>query len=101
MCFRGSSFVWVLATGFLLSGCTKPVTTWNQKMTVEVEIDGETYAGESVTHVRGSVSYNLGFGGRAESSLRVDGEAVIVDMGAHGLLFALIDREPISRPAQW
>ncbi|WP_275069010.1 twin-arginine translocation signal domain-containing protein [Nitratireductor alexandrii] len=58
---------------------------WNQKLTVEVLVDGETVSGAAVSYVRWQEANALD---HYPTAYR--GEATVVDLGERGLLFALI-----------
>ncbi len=68
--------------------------SWHQKMTLEVEVDGQLYSGSSVVKVHVGESdpitkrlgYPLQFGAR--------GEAAFVELPANRYLFALLDGGP-------
>ncbi|MEP5757385.1 MAG: hypothetical protein ABJ359_21260 [Nitratireductor sp.] len=76
----------VLAT-LLLAGCgwLAERWEWNQKLTVEVLVDGETVSGAAVSYVRWQEANALD---HYPTAYR--GEATVVDLGERGLLFALI-----------
>ncbi|MDH5587790.1 MAG: hypothetical protein OEZ05_14320 [Nitrospirota bacterium] len=68
--------------------------SWHQKMTIEVEVDGQLYSGSSVVEVQVGQSdpiterlgYPLAFGAR--------GEAAFVELPGKRYLFALLDGGP-------
>ena len=70
-------------------GLTSCAYTWHQKVTVEVEVDGQTYANSSVVGM--SVTRHPDFlpiEGSYDTELR--GEAVVVNLPEHRYLFALL-----------
>lgn len=71
----------------ILSGCGwfYERWEWNQKLTVEVMVDGKTVSGSAVSHVMWREPDAFGNYGTGYS-----GEATIVDLGERGILFALI-----------
>jgi hypothetical protein len=92
-----SLFIIVLCT-LLFTGCTSKVE-WNQKLTVTVEIDGQEYVGSSVSRMRYTSASKTAFGSRGVSlSEHIKGEAVVVDLGPHGYLFALW---PYQKPGKY
>lgn len=75
-----------------LVGCEDPFVskTWNQKMTVTVEIDGQDYVGSAIQRIQ--MNYNAELGSYPNprlESVRWSNEAVAIDLGEHGYLFAL------------
>ena len=93
---RGKIFLTILSVPLVLYALYKwnyPTISWNQRMIVEVDVNGEIVSGSSVTQV----SYRfyapwLALGGGVATS-RMHGEAVYVDMGERGYLFALLRSE--------
>jgi hypothetical protein len=71
----------------ILSGCGwfYERWEWNQKLTVEVLVDGKTVSGSAVSHIMWREANALGSYPNSYS-----GEATIVDLGERGMLFALI-----------
>ena len=69
-----------------------PEFTWRQRMTVQVVVDGEIVSGSSVieNRVRLSPSWDISQHSRHPSLV---GEAVAVDLGERGYLFALLRSE--------
>lgn len=61
---------------------------WNQKVTVEVVVDGKVVSGSAVSHVWWQEANALGV-----SPSGYKGEATVVDLGRRGQLFALIGEE--------
>lgn len=68
-----------------LASCSSKPHSWTYRyrLTVEMEKAGRSYSGSSVIEVKRSAGYN-GIGGR------IRGQAVVVNMGASGQLFALL-----------
>ncbi|WP_027155593.1 hypothetical protein [Mesorhizobium sp. WSM2561] len=64
------------------------VWEWNQKVTVEVLVDGKVVSGSAVSHVWWQEANALGV---YPSGYK--GEATVVDLGRRGQLFALIGEE--------
>jgi len=86
------SLMLVCTCGMVVSGCALigfPHHSWHQKMTVEVEVDGQGYAGASVVamSVRGHPDLPLVHGNR---DLDLRGEAVVVRLPKNQYLFALL-----------
>jgi hypothetical protein len=71
----------------VLAGCNpfEESWKWNQKLTVEVLVDGEVVSGSAVSFVHWNEPNALGNYGT-----EYRGEATIVDLGERGMLFALI-----------
>ncbi|MBZ9817100.1 hypothetical protein [Mesorhizobium sp. CA7] len=74
----------ILLAGFL-SSCNGREWGWNQKISVEVWVDGRVVSGSSVLHVIAKED-------KFNSTLPTgsEGEATIVDLGERGKLFALL-----------
>ncbi len=68
--------------------------TWHQKMTVEVDVDGQLYTGSSVVKVtvRDSDPLTKGLGFSSQFGAR--GEAAFVELPGKGYVFALLDGGP-------
>jgi hypothetical protein len=77
-------------SAFLLVSCGMfaDVWEWNQKLTVEVLVDGKVVSGSAVSHVWWQEANALGV---YPSGYK--GEATVVDLGPRGKLFALIGEE--------
>lgn len=76
-----------------LAGCKLWETEhWHQKVTVEVETPDGLITGSSVQRIDYSKA-NLRVPDGPSSSLRPTGEAVVVDLGTSGKLFALLKGE--------
>ncbi|WP_162256672.1 hypothetical protein [Mesorhizobium sp. Root695] len=79
----------LISSLFLTScGLFADVWEWNQKLTVEVLVDGQIVSGSAVSHVWWQEAnafdvYPSGY----------EGEATVVDLGQRGKLFALIGEE--------
>ncbi len=71
----------------LLAGCGwfAERWEWNQKLTVEVLVDGESVSGAAVSYVRWQEADALD-----NYSTAYRGEATVIDLGERGVLFALI-----------
>jgi hypothetical protein len=76
----------ILALLILLAGCAAESVTYRYRLTVEVQTPEGLKTGSSVIEVHSSLSGPLHPG--IDSSVR--GEAVAVDLGARGILFALL-----------
>ena len=63
---------------------------WHQKMTVEVEVDGKTYTGSSVTSIHWWPNFFSGSWGGADWHSKVQGEAVVIELPNKKYLFALL-----------
>lgn len=81
------------AATLLLGACgvVRIFPTYRYRLTVEVDTPEGLKAGSSVIEVRTSAMHLGGIGGGAGANAR--GEAVTVDLGARGLLFALLGSE--------
>ena len=92
------------AAALALPGCWKPVYSWRQKLTIEVEANGKSYSGASVIRVSWNEAYGRQLTGRANES-RMSGEAAFVEIADKGALFALLssphDRGDPRRAAFW
>lgn len=78
-----------------LAGCKDSFVskTWNQKMTVTVEIDGQTYVGSSIQRIQMNYNAELGpYPNPRLESVRWSNEAVAIDLREHGYLFVLWGR---------
>lgn len=78
----------IFALSLVSCGFFADVWEWNQKLTVEVFVDGKVVSGSAVTHVWWQEAnafdvYPSGY----------KGEATVVDLGPKGKLFALIGEE--------
>lgn len=88
----------MVMSALLLMGCSSKVE-WNQKLTVTVEIDGQEYVGSSVSRMRYTSAGKVAFGSRGVSLREhIQGEAVVIDLGEHGHLFALW---PYQKPGKY
>ncbi|MEO1243971.1 MAG: hypothetical protein AAFX54_18835 [Pseudomonadota bacterium] len=87
-----------------LPGCWKPLFTWRQKLTLEVEAGGEVYTGSSVIKVFWKEAYGASMTGRPNASW-MRGEAAFVDIPGKETLFALLksphDKGDPRRAAFW
>ncbi|MCA1533855.1 hypothetical protein I6F21_14935 [Bradyrhizobium sp. NBAIM03] len=72
-----------------LTGCGSLSETIRYRLTINVEIDGKLVSGSGVTQVKQSDTRGL-FGSMGGFGNEVSGEAVVVDLGLHGTLFALL-----------
>lgn len=81
------------AAALLLGACgiIRNFPTYHYRLTVEVDTPKGLRTGSSVIEVRTGAVHLGGIGGGA--SAEVSGEAVTVDLGARGLLFALLRSE--------
>lgn len=77
-----------------LPGCWKPLYSWRQKLTLEVEAGGEVYAGSSVIEVFWKEADGAAITGRPNASW-MRGEASFVDICGKNTLFALL-RSPVT-----
>lgn len=68
-----------------------PSASWRYKITVEVETPEGIKTGSAVREVHAISSIKIGDTGGGAAG--VEGEAVIVDMGGHGVLFATIGED--------
>ena len=89
------SVISITLAALFLSGCGDPYVSkeWNQKMTVTVEIDGQTYTGSAIQRLQ--MNYDAerglydGYSGTLLTTTKWSNEAVIIDLEEHGYLFAL------------
>lgn len=87
----------IVVVMFILIGSTlaycfvgSPTYSWHQKMTVEVQVDKQVYAGASVMRVRWRKNDPIGAVNGPEWISGVQGEAPIVELPKRGMLFALL-----------
>lgn len=85
----GSIVLILLVGGFGLWLYFFPSYSWHQKMTVEVEVDGQVYAGSSVVEMHVSGNPDIGYVTRVRS-YELHGEAVVVELPKDQYLFALL-----------
>jgi hypothetical protein len=78
----------VISTGLFFGALWLNTYSFNYRMTVEVEVNGERHSGSSVIAV--SVANPGNFIPRALPSADWTGEAVVVDLGPRGRLFAVL-----------
>jgi hypothetical protein len=80
----------IVAAALLVAACNPFAKTWqwNQKLTVELLVDGKLVSGSAVSHVWWQEANALGV---YPSGYK--GEATVVDLGRRGQLFALIGEE--------
>jgi hypothetical protein len=85
------------AVPFLLSGCGSRIPTYRYRMTVEVNTPEGVREGSTVIEVK--TSKGPGFPGpeAAQISTEARGEAVAVDLGKRGFLFAVLNA-PLNHP---
>ncbi len=79
----------ILFAGLGLWWYVFPSYSWHQKMTVEVDVDGQVYAGSSVVEMHVSGNPETGWT-RAVRSYGLRGEAVVVELPNDRYLFALL-----------
>lgn len=79
----------MLACLFALSACSDSIT-YRYRLTVEVLADGVVHSGSSVLEVSHSRLFNMNGGGYTEGAGIAKGEAVAVDLGARGVVFAIL-----------
>lgn len=81
---------WLAGALMTLSGCGwfADRWEWNQRLTVEVLVDGELVSGSAVSHVWWEEANSLGF-----YPAGYNGEATVVDLGGGRYLFALIGED--------
>ena len=65
-----------------------PTYFWNQKLTIEIEVGGQIVSGSSVTRIVWWRNFFSGGWGGAHMHTSHTGEAVVVDLGERGVLFA-------------
>ena len=75
----------------LLGACDgRNKNEWRQKLTATVEINGSEYVGSSVSKMRAKGAGRLAYESRGVAVKEdFEGEAVVIDLGEHGYLFAL------------
>ncbi len=78
-----------------------PSTTVRYRLTLEAEVDGKPVSGSGILEASYSRSVPM-FGTRAEAHSEYRGDAVVLDLGRHGLLFALLTAgsDPRSTPQE-
>lgn len=72
-----------------LTGCGSLSETIRYRLTVNVDVDGRLVSGAGVIQVKQSDMRPI-FGSMGGAGNEVSGEAVVVDLGAHGVFFALL-----------
>jgi hypothetical protein len=81
----------ILIVGFVVWGFLYPSGSWRYRLTIEVETPEGTKSGSSVVEVRVAdvpkLTPEMG------ASISVRGEAVAVDLGVRGVLFALLSKQ--------
>src|SRR3954453_8168322 len=70
----------------VLYGVAYPSLTLHYRLTLEAEVDGKTKTGSGVIEVTYAKQLNI----RSELSVGFRGEAVVLDLGDRGTLFALL-----------
>lgn len=81
-------------------GVSYPSVTVRYRLTLEVQVDGELKTASGVREV--TYRKELAVGGHGGLSIRVRGEAIALDMGSRGTLFALLAAGADSRSeAEW
>lgn len=91
-----SKWVWILGVIAVLIvgvkvawGINYPSGTWRYKLTVEVDTPEGVKTGSAVREVKAHTSPKL-VAGIPNFSMSVKGEAVVVDLGSYGQVFALL-----------
>jgi hypothetical protein len=86
----------VIAVGLWLAwGWIFPSGALRYRLTIEVEVDGKIYSGSGVIEARYEIPPRWMLGAnRVVPSVR--GEAVVVDLGERGVLFALLRGVPVE-----
>lgn len=79
----------LLILGSLLTGCGSLSETIRYRLTINVEVDGKLVSGSGVIQVKQADTRGL-FGSMGGFGNEVSGEAIVVDLGPHGVLFALL-----------
>src|SRR5437762_1764708 len=79
----------LLILGSILTGCGSLSEAIRYRLTINVEVDGKLVSGSGVIQVKQSDTRGL-FGSMGGFGSEVSGEAVVVDLGQHGVLFALL-----------
>jgi hypothetical protein len=80
---------------FLLSGCIGEKHTFRYRLTLSVNVDGTVHTGSSVIEDTFIDQVALaGLAGGIPWATRLRGEAVAVDLGARGILFCVLARDP-------
>lgn len=74
----------------LLSGCGTALPDYRYRLTVEVETPEELKTGSSVIEVSTSTTSSISIPSPGAVRHRLSGEAVTIDLGQHGTLFALL-----------
>ena len=67
-------------------------STWNYRITIEIETPEGTKSGSAVRQVQAQLQYPLN-PDIGEVISDVFGEAVVIDLGERGVIFALINRD--------
>ena len=88
-----AAIVMLCAAAVMLAGCGEMGFNnwdWHQRLTVEVDAGGKTVSGSSVTSILWWPNFFSGGWGGAPWHSKVEGEAVVVDLGEGRYLFALL-----------
>ena len=72
-----------------LTGCGSLSETVRYRLTINVDVDGRLVSGSGVIQVKQSDMRPI-FGSMGGAGSEISGEAVMVDLGSHGTLFALL-----------
>lgn len=73
------------------AACDRPIYTYRYRLTIEMEVNGETRVGTSVVEVQESVPFSLQKGTVVTA---VHGEATVIDLGGGKVLVALLEGVP-------
>jgi hypothetical protein len=94
MKWLGIAFALILGA-LLLYDISYPSLTLRYRLTLEAEVDGEPKVGSSVVEV--TYSKQSRFAGQSDLAVSYRGEAVVLDLGSRGTLFALLKASSDSR----
>ena len=83
----------IIGLSFVIYGASYPSLTMRYRLTLEAEVDGEPKIGSSVVEVTYAKQLNIG----SELGMGYRGQAVILDLGSRGYLFALLKEASDSR----
>jgi hypothetical protein len=85
----------LVAVALVAYGVAYPSATVRHRLTLEALVDGELKTGSSVREV--TYSKQSRFAAQPELSIGYRGEAVVLDLGSRGTLFALLVADTDNR----
>jgi hypothetical protein len=88
--YFGIVLVILIASGALWFWASFPTASYRYRLTIVVEADRQTHSGSSVIEVRYRFNPQFWWPVAGMYELSVKGQAVVVDLGAHGVLVAAL-----------